>query len=232
MEIQNKLAVVTGGSRGIGLATVKALIQQGAVVASWSRTPPKSFSHPNFHHFETDLTKEESVERSYAATTKSLGKQVGVLINNAGVGYRGVLEEMETERWRYLFDLNVHAIFYTTKRVIPAMKKAGAGHIINIGSGAATNGIAQMSCYCGTKHAVAGISESLHLELRDYGIKVSCVSPGSVDTGFSSSKKNKLKPENLAQTIIHILQAASNYHIPDIQIRPLQPILPPEESDS
>src|SRR5690625_6200530 len=87
------------------------------------------------------------------------------------------------------------------------MKKAGAGHIINIGSGAATNGIAQMSCYCGTKHAVAGISESLHLELRDYGIKVSCVSPGSVDTGFSSSKKNKLKPEDLAQTIIHLLQA-------------------------
>src|SRR5690625_6237946 len=68
------------------------------------------------------------------------------------------------------------------------MKKAGAGHIINIGSGAATNGIAQMSCYCGTKHAVAGISESLHLELRDYGIKVSCVSPGSVDTGFRSEE--------------------------------------------
>src|SRR5690625_7526431 len=89
-----------------------------------------------------------------------------------------------------------------------------------------------MSCYCGTKHAVAGISESLHLELRDYGIKVSCVSPGSVDTRFSSSKKNKLKPEALAQTIIHLLQAPRNYHIPDIQIRPLQPNLSPEESDS
>lgn len=232
MDIQNKLAIVTGGSRGIGLATVKALIQQGAIVASWSRTAPESFSQPNLHHFETDLTDEVSVEHSYAGTGKKLGKQVSVLINNAGAGYHGVMEEMDTDQWRYLFDLNVHAIFYTTKRVIPVMKKVRAGHIINIGSGAATNGIAQMSCYCGTKHAVAGISESLHLELRDFGIKVSCVSPGSVDTGFSSSKKNKLKPEDLARTIIHLLQAPRNYHVTDIQVRPLQPNLPPKDSES
>src|SRR5690625_7698976 len=102
MEIQNKLAVVTGGSRGIGLATVKALTRQGAVVASWSRTAPTSSSHPNFHHFETDLTKEESVERSCTATIKSLGKQVGVLINNAGVGYRGALAARDRGRWKSL----------------------------------------------------------------------------------------------------------------------------------
>src|SRR5690606_34647569 len=136
------------------------------------------------HHFKTDLTDEPSVEKSYSDTIRKLGGEASILINNAGVGYRGVMEEMDSSRWKYLFDLNVHAIFYTTKRVIPGMKAAGGGHIINIGSGAASNGIAGMSCYCGTKHAVAGISESLHLELRDFGIKVSCVSPGSVETGF------------------------------------------------
>lgn len=225
MNINKRVAIVTGGSKGIGLATVKALTQQDAIVACWSRTPPEEYRHANLHHFETDLTDERSVEKSYADTVAKLGDEVSILINNAGVGYRGVMEEMESDRWRYLFDLNVHAIFYTTKRIIPGMKSSGEGHIINIGSGAATNGIAEMSCYCGTKHAVAGISESLHLELRDFGIKVSCVSPGSVDTGFSASKKNKLKPADLADSIIHIIKAPQNFHFTDVQIRPLQPNL-------
>lgn len=225
MNIKNKIAIVTGGSKGIGLATIRALIHQGAIVACWSRSAPESFKHDNLHHFKTELTDEQSVEQSYADTVKKLGGDSAILINNAGVGYHGVMEEMDSSRWKYLFDLNVHAIFYTTKRVIPGMKSAGEGHIINIGSGAASNGIAGMSCYCGTKHAVAGISESLHLELRDYGVKVSCVSPGSVDTGFSTSKKNKLKPADLADTIIHILKAPKNFHVTDVQIRPLQPNL-------
>lgn len=225
MNIEKRIAIVTGGSKGIGLATVQALIHHGVIVACWSRSAPEFFQHPNLHHFETDLTDERSVEQSYSDTIEKIGGEATILINNAGVGYRGVIEEMESSHWKYLFDLNVHAIFYTTKRVIPGMKSAGSGHIINIGSGAASNGIAEMSCYCGTKHAVAGISESLHLELRDFGIKVSCVSPGSVETGFSASKKNKLKPADLADTIIHILKAPKNFHVTDIQIRPLQPNL-------
>lgn len=223
MDIQNKTAIVTGASRGIGLAISKALVNEGVTVAGWSRTPPDNFSHERFHHIKTDLTKEDSVNASFKETVKKLGDSISILINNAGMGYRGPMDEMQSDTWRQLFDLNVHGIFYTTKRVIPQMKKNNEGHIINIGSGAGTNGIAEMSCYCGTKYAVVGITESLHKELRDFGVKVSCLSPGSVDTGFSESNKNKLMPEDLAASVIHMLKCPKNFHYTDIQVRPLQP---------
>jgi NADP-dependent 3-hydroxy acid dehydrogenase YdfG len=226
MDINNKTAIVTGASKGIGLSTAKALINEGVTVACWSRTPPQDFSDDNFHHFETDLTQEKSVEDSFQKTIDKLG-DISILVNNAGVGYRGRMEETPSKQWRYLFDLNVHGIFYVTKRVIPGMKEREEGHIINIGSGAGTNGIAEMSAYCGTKYAVNGITESLHKELRDFGVKVSALSPGSVETGFSgfpsSSKKNKLLPDDLAAAMIHMLKCPKNFHYTDIQVRPLQP---------
>jgi NAD(P)-dependent dehydrogenase (short-subunit alcohol dehydrogenase family) len=223
MNIKNKTAIVTGASRGIGLAIAKALIDEGVAVAGWSRTPPHEFTHDRFHHIKADLTIEESVTSAFSESVDRLGDSIPILINNAGMGYRGPMDEMPSDKWRELFDLNVHGIFYTTKRVIPLMKKENSGHIINIGSGAGTNGIAGMSAYCGTKYAVNGITESLHQELRDFGVKVSCLSPGSVDTGFSESKKNKLLPEDLAASVIHMLKCPKNFHYTDIQVRPLQP---------
>lgn len=223
MDIQNTTAIITGASKGIGLAIAKALIDEGVTVACWSRTPPQNYNHELFHHFETELTLEDSVEKSFNKTVDKLGTEIPILVNNAGAGYRGRIEEMPSDRWRYLFDLNVHGIFYVSKRVIPGMKERNEGHIINIGSGAGTNGIAEMSAYCGTKYAVNGITESLHKELRDFGVKVSCLSPGSVDTGFSSSNKNKLKPEDLAVSVVHMLKCPKNFHYTNVQVRPLQP---------
>ena len=223
MNIKNKTAIVTGASRGIGLAIAKALVNEGVTVAGWSRTPPDTFNHERFHHIKADLTVETSVNEAFEETVNKLGDSIPILINNAGMGYRGVMDEMPSDKWRELFDLNVHGLFYTTKRIIPGMKEAGEGHIINIGSGAGTNGIAGMSAYCGTKFAVVGITESLHQELRDFGVKVSCLSPGSVDTGFSESNKNKLLPEDLAASVIHMLTCPQNFHYTDVQVRPLQP---------
>jgi NADP-dependent 3-hydroxy acid dehydrogenase YdfG len=223
MTLDNKIAIVTGASRGIGFAISKALLNEGVLVAGWSRNPPVNFQHNRFFHFITDLTNEDSVNRAYGKTVEVLGNEITILVNNAGVGYRGPTEAMETDKWRYLFDLNVHGLFYTTRLVIPMMKSIKTGHIINISSGAGTNGISEMACYCGTKYAVAGISESLHLELRNSGIKVTCLSPGSVDTGFSSSNKNKLNPDDLASSAVHILKTPTNFHYTDVQVRPLQP---------
>jgi short-subunit dehydrogenase len=223
VNFQETIAVVTGASRGIGLAISQSLIESGATVAGWSRTRPSSFSHPNFHHFAVDLTREKSVMDGYRDTKNALGDHIPVLINNAGVGYKGEFENMPPKKWRYLFDLNVHGIFYTSRLIIPSMKEQGEGHIINISSGAGTNGIAGMACYSATKHAVAGLTQSMHLELRNHGIKVTCLSPGSVDTGFSDSKKNKLKPHDLGESVIHILSMPKNHHYTDIQVRPLQP---------
>ena len=223
MNIQNKTAIVTGASRGIGLAIAKALVNEGVTVAGWSRTPPDTFTHDRFHHIKADLTVETSVNEAFEETVNKLGDSIPILINNAGMGYRGPMAEMQSDKWLELFDLNVHGLFYTTKRIIPGMKEAGEGHMINIGSGAGTNGIAGMSAYCGTKFAVVGITESLHQELRDFGVKVSCLSPGSVDTGFSESNKNKLLPEDLAASVIHMLTCPQNFHYTDVQVRPLQP---------
>ena len=223
MDLKNKTAIVTGASKGIGLAISKALNNEGVQVAGWSRTPPEKYSDERFTHIEADLTDEESVERAWKQTREKAGDEVTILINNAGVGYRGVMEEMPSDRWRYLFDLNVHGLFYVSKRVIPGMKKREEGHIINIGSGAGTNGIAGMSAYCGTKYAVVGITESMHLELRDFGVKATCLSPGSVETSFSGSNKNKLMPEDLAASVVHMLTCPKNFHFTDVQVRPLQP---------
>lgn len=223
MYLQNKTAIVTGASRGIGRSISEALLEKGVRVAGWSRTEPESLDHGHFHYIKADLTQQQSVEKAFERTKDVLGDEIHILINNAGVGYKGNLDEMPPEKWRYLFDLNVHGIFYVSRLVIPQMKARQEGHIINISSGAGTNGIAGMSCYSATKHAVVGLSRSLHQELRDDGIKVTCLSPGSVDTGFSDSEKNKLQPDELAQSIVHILQCSQNFHYTDVQVRPLQP---------
>jgi len=223
MNIEKKLAIVTGASRGIGLAISKVLTENGMLVAGLSRNTPDDLSHPNFQHFPTDLTIEESVDEAVQKIHDSYAETVSVLVNNAGVGFRGNIEETPSDKWKYLFDLNVHGLFYISKRIIPEMKNTGIGHIINISSGAGTNGIAGMSAYCGTKHAVVGITESMHQELRDFGVKVTCLSPGSVDTGFSATKKNKLQPVDMANSVLHILQCPKNFHYTDIQVRPLQP---------
>ncbi len=223
MNLKNKTAIVTGASRGIGRSITQALLDEGVTVAGWSRTEPENLDHNHFHHIEADLTEQESVEQAFERTTNAVGDDISILINNAGAGYKGDLDEMPPTKWRYLFDLNVHGIFYVSRLVIPQMRDRQAGHIINISSGAGTNGIAGMSCYSATKHAVVGLTRSLHQELRNDGIKVTCLSPGSVDTGFSDSQKNKLQPDELAQSAVHILQCSQNFHYTDVQVRPLQP---------
>lgn len=223
MDLSNKTAIVTGASRGIGRSITEALLDQGVTVAGWSRSEPENLDHEHFHYIEADLTQPSSVDRAYEQTVDQLDDALSILINNAGVGYKGDLDSMPPDKWHYLFDLNVHGIFYVSRLVIPEMKSREEGHIINISSGAGTNGIAGMSCYSATKHAVVGLSRSLHQELRDFGIKVTCLSPGSVDTGFSDSEKNKLQPDELAQSVVHILQCSQNFHYTDVQVRPLQP---------
>lgn len=226
MNISAKHAIVTGASKGIGHAITKKLIEEGAVVAGLSRSKPADkdlLANKSFHHISADLTVESEVDEAFKSVRELFNDTIHFLINNAGKGYRGSTHEMPSDDWREIFDLNVHGLFYLTKRVLPMMQKQQFGHVINISSGAGTNGIAEMTAYSASKHAVAGISDSLHKEYRNDGIKVTCLSPGSVDTGFSSSDKNKLKPEEMADSVAHILSTPHNFHYTDIQVRPLQP---------
>ena len=228
MELSNKIAIVTGVSKGIGLATAKLLLENGVKVAGWSRSKP-DLTHTNFYFVAVDVGDNDSVNEGYKQTIEHFGSDVSFLINNAGLGYEGLFEEMKDEEWHQMFKTNVDSIFYCSRLVIPQMKKMDAGHIINISSIAGTNGIPGMSGYCGTKHAVRGISHSMFKELRNFGIKVSVIYPGSVNTNFFddinsvTTSNNMMMPADIASTILHVLTTPPNYHHIDIEVRPLRP---------
>ena len=228
MEINNQIAVVTGVSKGIGLEVVKLLIEKGAVVAGWGRNAP-DFQHDNFHFFSCDVSDEDSVEDAFQQTKSKLSSDIRILINNAGYGVAGKFEEMSSKDWKSMFDTNVHGIFYVSKRLVPAMKAADEGHIINIASIAGLNGVANFAGYVGTKHAVRGISHSMYTELRDFGIKVSTIYPGSTQTNFfdeiegTKANENMMRPQDVALTIVQTLETHPNYFVADIECRPLRP---------
>lgn len=228
MNVEGKLAVVTGVSKGIGLATIKALLEKGAVVVGWGRTAPE-LEHENFHFVECDVRYNESVQRAFDQTIFKADQNVSILINNAGLGIAGNMDEQSIEDWHTMFETNVNGIFYCTRLVLPGMKEQEEGHIINISSIAGTTGIEGMSGYCGTKHAVRGISHSLYKEVRNFGVKVTCIYPGSVNTNFFdnfesvTASENMMRPEDIASTILHALESHPNYHHVDIEVRPLMP---------
>jgi NADP-dependent 3-hydroxy acid dehydrogenase YdfG len=228
MDLKGKISVVTGVSKGIGKATVEALLAKGSVVAGWGRTRP-DLSHANFHFYETDVRDFDSVKSSFEKTTKALGEDISILINNAGLGFEGNFEDMDTKQWHAMFETNVDGTFYCSKLVVPKMKQNDEGHIINISSIAGNTGIPGMSAYCATKHAIRGLSQSMYKELRNFGIKVSCIYPGSVKTNFFDAidsvtiNDNMMMPEDIASTIIHCLESQANYHHVDVEVRPLRP---------
>ncbi|MEM6526128.1 MAG: SDR family oxidoreductase [Bacteroidota bacterium] len=228
MELKDKVAIVTGVSKGIGLATVYALLDQGCKVAGWSRTAPE-IENPNFKFFPTDVQSYESVRSVYDRTVLDFGQDIPILVNNAGLGFESPLVSQDHDKWRQMFATNVDGVLYCSQLVIPQMQKNDEGHIINIASIAGTTGIPGMSAYCATKHAVRGLSHSLYKEVRNDGIKVTCIYPGSVNTNFFdaidsvTTSANMMRPEDIAETIVHALSTHPNYHQVDIEVRPLKP---------
>ncbi|QCR23015.1 SDR family oxidoreductase [Pontibacter sp. SGAir0037] len=228
MNLTGKIAVVTGASRGIGLATTQALLEKGVKVAGWGRTA-SDLEHENFSFFACDIRKPEQVQEAFNQTVEKLGGNITILVNNAGLGFSAKLEEQTLDEWHTMFDTNVNGLFYCTRLVVPGMKEQEEGHIINISSIAGTTGVEQMSGYCATKHAVRGLSHSLYKEVREYGVKVTCIYPGSVKTNFFDPiesvtlNDNMMRPEDIASTILHALESHPNYHHIDIEVRPLMP---------
>ncbi|MFT6827311.1 MAG: NADP-dependent 3-hydroxy acid dehydrogenase YdfG [Roseivirga sp.] len=227
MDLNKKVAVVTGVSKGIGLETVKQLLDAGAIVAGWGRSAP-DLKHANFTFIKTDVSDWENVQASYQFTVDKIGVPV-VLVNNAGLGHQGLIHEMPVEQWKEMFDINVHGLFYCIKVTTPGMIAAGEGHIVNVSSIAGTSGVKTMSGYVGTKHAVTGISHSIFLELREHGIKVTTIYPGSTNTNFfdniefANANDNMMRPQDVATSIVQAVQTHANYHVVDIEVRPLWP---------
>jgi NADP-dependent 3-hydroxy acid dehydrogenase YdfG len=228
MDLQGKVAVVTGVSKGIGRALVEQLLEKGCMVVGLGRTAP-DLDHNNFEFHKTDVRDYDQVNSAITHAVLKFGSDIHILINNAGLGYFGYLENHTLEQWDAMYQTNVNGIFYTCKEVIPLMKKTGFGHIINIASTAGLEGYPQVSGYCGTKHAVRGISDSLYKELREFKIKVTCVYPGSTKTDFFRNSPSiephdyMLQPEDVAMMMVHALETPDNFHQVNLEVRPLQP---------
>jgi NADP-dependent 3-hydroxy acid dehydrogenase YdfG len=227
MNLAGKIAVITGVSKGIGLAVANALLQKQCVVYGLGRSNAE-INHLDFHFVKTDVRHAEEVRNAIKQIT-SEQPRIDILINNAGLGYFGFLDDISDEQWHEMFQTNVDGVFYCCKAVLPHMKKNQFGHIINIASTAALEGMPQVSAYCATKWAVKGLSESLFREVRDYRIKVTCVYPGSTKTDFFRNSPGiqphdyMLMPEDIALMLVQALEMPDNFHTVNLEIRPLQP---------
>jgi len=187
MENQ-KVWFVTGASKGLGLTLVKRLIDQGFSVAATSRRlndlEKEVGKHEQFLPLEVDLTNEASVSAALTSTISKFGR-IDVVVNNAGYGLVGGLEELSDQESRGNFDINVFGMLNVIRNVLPQMRKQSSGHIFNIASiGGFIGTFPGFGIYCATKFAVHGLSESLSTEVEPMGIKVTIVSPGYFRTNF------------------------------------------------
>jgi NADP-dependent 3-hydroxy acid dehydrogenase YdfG len=227
MELNKKVAIVTGVSKGIGEALCKTLLAEGCMVYGLGINAPP-IQDQNLQFIPTDIRSFAAVESAIQTIVKQ-EQHVHILINNAGLGYFANVEDLPLEQWDQMFQTNINGMFYTCKLTVPVMKQQGIGHIVNISSTAGLEGMPMVSGYCATKWAVKGFSESLWRELRDHKIKVTCVYPGSVKTDFFRNSPGiqahdyMLMPSDVAELILHALKAPDNCHQVNLEIRPLQP---------
>ncbi|MDQ4073245.1 MAG: SDR family oxidoreductase [Thermoproteota archaeon] len=191
MDSNQKVAVVTGSSSGIGLETAFALAKKGYITYATMRDLQKSKVIEKFLDRENVLLKivEMNVNDDYSvknAVDKIMDEhgRIDVMVNNAGYGLFGALEDLEMEEIKKQFETNVFGIIRVTKNILPIMRRQRSGIIVNISSLSGLVGIPSQSIYSGTKFAVEGISESLSYEVEPHGIKILLVEPGVINTDF------------------------------------------------
>jgi NAD(P)-dependent dehydrogenase (short-subunit alcohol dehydrogenase family) len=231
-----KVALVTGGSRGIGLAVSRALVERGAQVAitATSDTTLKAGTAAlqdaggaaAVLPIRADMRRPEEVEQAVETAAKHFGG-LDVLVNNAGVGLFRPVAEMTVEEWHRVVDTNVSGVFYACHAALPHLRARGGGWIINISSLAGVNAFPTGAAYCASKAALNAFSEALMQEVRQDGIRVSYVMPGSVRTDFTSTAGQKdewkLAPEDVAQVVVDLIAHPSRSLPSRVEIRPSQP---------
>ena len=237
MQLTDKVAVVTGASAGLGTAIANALVAKGAVVYGLARRQEKLDAIREalgeaFRPIACDVTEEQPVADAFEQILDEAGR-IDVLVNNAGLGKFGPIDELSLDEWDVQMETNLRGVFLCTQAAVPAMKKQNAdtgfgGHIVNIASVAGLIGNPQIAAYNATKFGLRGFSEAIMKELRDDGIKVSCVYPGSIATNFadvagSSGAPNPMQAEDVAGTVVHLLEGPDNYLISEVMMRPLRP---------
>ena len=232
--LSGKVAIVTGGTRGIGRAIAQRLWREGASVAVCGRsresvqafveecqggTGGQVFGEP------ADVSKLEDVRRFFASVDARFGG-VDFLINNAGIGVFKSVADLTPEEWRRTIDLNLSGVYYCSHEVFNRMRNRGGGYIINVSSLAGKNAFAGGAAYNASKFAVNGFSEAMMLDHRYDNVRVSYIMPGSVDTGFSPRAGGggwKIQPEDIAEVVMMLLRMPARTLVSRVEIRPSQP---------
>jgi 3-oxoacyl-[acyl-carrier protein] reductase len=233
LPLSTATALVTGGSRGIGRAIALRLAGLGAAVAICGRdagalhaTASELKKHTGrvFSHV-ADVTRLADVSSLVEAAEQALGP-ISILVNNAGIGGFGPVHEKSEADWDRVLDTNLKSLFLLSRAVVPSMIRRGGGDIVNIASLAGRNTFAGGGLYCASKWGVYGLSGCMAEDLREHGIRVSVVAPGSVATEFSGrgpkDASKVLKPEDVAHAVAMIVTQGPQSFISEVQLRPLR----------
>lgn len=235
MEIKDKIAVITGGTKGIGRAIAEALLREGAKVFICARDKfqlkraLEQLSHLGRVEGEIcDVRSSTQVEVMLDECVRLFGG-VDILVNNAGVGVFGkTVEETSTDDFEWVLQTNLFGVFYACRYAIPLMKLRNGGHIINISSLAGQNAHPKMAAYNASKFGLNGFTEALMQEVRAENIKVSLICPGSVNTEFgdqevTEEKAWQIQPTDVSDVVLELLKQKSNALSSKIEIRPSKP---------
>ncbi len=233
-QLKDKVAIVTGASRGIGHAISESLAQLGAHVYLCARDESKlkdAVAQLRGQGFSAesaacDVTRIKDWE-ALASRVKSQHGRLDILINNAGVGSFGKpLHETSIEDWTNMVDTNLRGVFFGIKTMALLMIATGGGDIVNISSIASKNAVKNAAAYAATKWGVNGLSASAAEELREHKIRVSVICPGSTDTelilGMNTNTSRMLKPSDIAHAVITLVTQAPQSFISELVIRPTQ----------
>ncbi|HEV7782750.1 MAG TPA: SDR family oxidoreductase [Chitinophagaceae bacterium] len=233
-NLVNKVAYITGGSKGIGYGIAKALLDKGMKVAITSRTlsvakqaaesltkdPSKVLA------LESEVSSLASETKAVKATIAHFGK-LDVLVANAGVGHFSSIETMTEREWKETIDTNLTGVFNSVKASLDALKDS-KGYIITISSLAGTNFFEKASAYNASKFGLVGFTQAIMLDLRKLGIKVTTIMPGSVATHFNNHTPNdadawKIQPEDIGQLVLDLLNMNPRTLPSKIEVRPSIP---------
>jgi 3-oxoacyl-[acyl-carrier protein] reductase len=231
--LSTAVALITGGSRGIGRAIAVRLASLGAAVAICGRDEQALRSAAAevqkrtarvFSHL-ADVTRSAHVTSLVEKTESALGP-ISILVNNAGIGLFGPAHEKSEADWDKVLDTNLKSVFLVSRAVVPSMIRRGSGDIVNISSLAGHNTFAGGGVYCASKWGVQGLSGCMAEDLREHGIRVSVVCPGSVATEFSGrgpkDPKKVLTPDDVAHAVAMMVTQGPQSFLSEVQLRPLR----------
>jgi len=240
--INDKIAIVTGASSGIGYATALALSKAGAKIAIGARRTEKLSELENeiiknggqAFSQKLDVTKKSDCDSFVKSVMEKWGR-VDILVNNAGLMPLSFIKNLKVDEWDQMIDVNIKGVLYCTAAVIPHMLEKKSGHIVNISSVAGRIVFPSGSVYCATKHAVTALSEGLRQEFSTRkNIRVTCIEPGVVSTELtntitdeslkdfveSAKKMQSLNAQDIANAIVYAVEAPAHVNVNEVLIRP------------